>query len=107
MCPRRLPSASRNAPSARLAVENLLAGAKIIETQLIPSGETSMCRNIKKLRQPEGQPSEAEIRDAALQFIRKVSGYRAPSRANQEIFDQAVEEVAAVTARMLKSLAVR
>jgi hypothetical protein len=54
-----------------------------------------MCRNIKKLRQPDGPPSDEEIREAALQFVRKVSGYRAPSRANRESFDRAVEQVSA------------
>ncbi len=63
-----------------------------------------MCRNIKQLRQPEGAPSEEEIRLAALQFVRKVSGYRAPSRANRTAFDQAVEEVAAATQKLMESL---
>jgi hypothetical protein len=67
-----------------------------------------MCRSIKTLRQPVGQrPSEAEIEAAALQFVRKVSGYRAPSQANQAAFDRAVEQVAAATRELLDSLVVR
>jgi hypothetical protein len=64
-----------------------------------------MCRNIKQLRQPEQDPTEEEIRAAALQYVRKVSGYRKPSRANQAAFDQAVEEIAAATRGLLNSLA--
>jgi hypothetical protein len=52
-----------------------------------------MCRNIKKLRNPERPPSDEEIHEAALQFVRKVSGYRAPSRLHQEAFNQAVAQV--------------
>ena len=53
-----------------------------------------MCRNIKQLRRPEGPPSDAELHDAALQFVRKISGMRAPSKANTHAFDAAVTEVA-------------
>ena len=63
-----------------------------------------MCRSIKTLRRPEGPPTDEELRAAALQFVRKVSGYRAPSRANQEAFDRAVVEVAASTRVLLDSL---
>lgn len=63
-----------------------------------------MCRNIKKLRTPERPPTDEEITLAALQFVRKVSGYRKPSRANQAAFDSAVLEIAAVTRRMLEEL---
>ena len=66
-----------------------------------------MCRNIKQLRQPEQPPSSEEVRLAALQYIRKVSGYRAPSRANQTAFEQAVDEVALATQKLLDSLVVR
>lgn len=61
-----------------------------------------MCRSIKQLRQPA--VSEAEIEAAALQFVRKVSGYRAPSRANRAAFEQAVADIAAVTAQLLAQL---
>jgi len=63
-----------------------------------------MCRSIKPLRLPDGQATEEEIAEAALQYVRKVSGYRKPSRANQEAFDAAVNEVARATRRMLESL---
>jgi hypothetical protein len=63
-----------------------------------------MCRNIKRLRHPDHPPSEQELHDAALQFVRKISGFRAPSRANQAVFDAAVREVAAASGRMFQSL---
>jgi hypothetical protein len=63
-----------------------------------------MCRSIKQLRNSEIPATEEEIRAAALQFVRKVSGYRKPSRANQAVFDQAVEDVAQVTHRLLDHL---
>ena len=63
-----------------------------------------MCRSIKPLRLPDRPATDVEITEAALQYIRKVSGYRKPSRANQEAFDAAVDEVAAATRRMLASL---
>jgi hypothetical protein len=66
-----------------------------------------MCRNIKQLRQPERTPTEEELRAAALQYVRKVSGYRVPSRANQAAFDLAVDEIAAATEKLLVSLTVR
>ena len=64
-----------------------------------------MCRSIRVLRQPAGVAAEDEIRSAALQFVRKVSGYRKPSRANEEAFDGAVEDVALAARRLLHSLA--
>jgi hypothetical protein len=66
-----------------------------------------MCRSIKTLRRPAAPPADDEIRAAALQFVRKVSGYRAPSRANQAAFDHAVDEVAAATRVLLSALASR
>lgn len=63
-----------------------------------------MCRSIKQLRVPEGPPTEAEIEAAALQFVRKVTGFRTPSRANREVFERAVAEVAASTRRVLASI---
>ncbi len=66
-----------------------------------------MCRNIRQLRRPDGQPSDEELYDAALQFVRKLTGYRMPSRANQEAFDAAVAGVAAVTRRLFEKLVVR
>lgn len=63
-----------------------------------------MCRNIKPLRMPDRPATEQEINEAALQYVRKVSGYRKPSRANQEAFDKAVAKVAEATGIMLKDL---
>ena len=66
--------------------------------------DVRMCRSIKTLRQPDGSPTEEEIRAAALQFVRKVSGYRTPSRANADVFEAAVRDVAGVTDRLLGQL---
>ena len=63
-----------------------------------------MCRNIRKLRQPERAPTEQEVKDAALQFVRKVSGYRKPSRTNEQAINSAVNEVATATQRLFKNL---
>lgn len=63
-----------------------------------------MCRNIKPLFNFEPAVTEDEIRDAALQYVRKVSGFRKPSRVNEEAFYAAVEEIARVTGRLLESL---
>ena len=63
-----------------------------------------MCRNIKQLHNFEPPASEEEITDAALQFVRKVSGSNKPSQANAEAFDLAVAEVAASTRKLLDSL---
>lgn len=63
-----------------------------------------MCRSIKQLRNAEIPATEEEIRAAALQFVRKVSGYRKPSRANQAAFDAAVTEVAAATQKLLDEI---
>ena len=63
-----------------------------------------MCRNIRTLHNFEPPATEEEVRASALQYVRKVSGYNKPSQANAEAFDRAVEEVAAVTRRLLDSL---
>ena len=63
-----------------------------------------MCRSIKQLRNPEHSPTKSEIHAAALQYIRKVSGYRKPSRANQVAFDRAVTEVAETTRVLIENL---
>ena len=63
-----------------------------------------MCRNIKQLHNFDPPANEEEIHEAALQFVRKVSGSNAPSKANAEAFDRAVTEVTAVTERLLDSL---
>ncbi|MEV8032864.1 DUF2277 domain-containing protein [Streptomyces sp. NPDC002742] len=68
-----------------------------------------MCRSIKTLRPPAipEEATEEEIRAAALQYVRKVSGFRAPAAHNREVFDRAVEAVAAATAELLDDLEVR
>lgn len=63
-----------------------------------------MCRNIRTLFNFEPPASELEIRDASLQFVRKLSGFNVPSRANEAAFDLAVEEVAATARRLMQSL---
>lgn len=67
-----------------------------------------MCRSIKTLRPPyAAAPSEEEMRAAALQYVRKVSGFRAPGRANAQAFDEAVDAVTAATRDLLARLEVR
>ena len=66
-----------------------------------------MCRNIKKLRQDDRAPTDEELELAALQFVRKVSGYRKPSKVNEPAFEQAVSEIAAATRRLFDGLVVR
>ena len=62
-----------------------------------------MCRSIVTLRGPD-EATDEEVEAAALQFIRKVSGHRTPSKANRDAFDRAVAEVAAATRRLLDGL---
>jgi hypothetical protein len=63
-----------------------------------------MCRNIKTLFNFDPPATEEEIRAASLQFVRKLSGFNAPSKANEEAFDRAIEEVADVARRLIDSL---
>jgi hypothetical protein len=63
-----------------------------------------MCRNIKTLYNFEPPVTEDEIRAASLQFVRKVSGFNKPSKANEAAFQAAVDEIAAVTRKLLSSL---
>ena len=63
-----------------------------------------MCRNIKTLFNFDPPATEEEIHDAALQFVRKLSGFNSPSKANREAFDAAVDEVAAVAHRLFERL---
>ncbi|MFF2525818.1 DUF2277 domain-containing protein [Streptomyces liangshanensis] len=68
-----------------------------------------MCRSIKTLRPPvlPEEATEDDIRAAALQYVRKVSGFREPAAHNREVFAQAVEEIAEATARLLQGIEVR
>jgi len=63
-----------------------------------------MCRNIKTLFNFDPPATDEEIRAASLQFVRKLSGFNAPSKANEDAFDRAVEETAAVARRLIDSL---
>ena len=63
-----------------------------------------MCRNIRTLHNFQPPATEAEVREAALQFVRKISGSSKPSQANAEAFERAVEAVAGATTRMLDAL---
>ncbi len=63
-----------------------------------------MCRSIKVLRRPDVSASEAELTAAALQFVRKISGFHKPSKANQAAFDKAVYEIAGASGRLLRSI---
>ena len=63
-----------------------------------------MCRNIHTLLNFEPPATEDEVRDASLQFVRKVSGFTKPSQANEAAFERAVDEVAAATNRLLAEL---
>jgi hypothetical protein len=63
-----------------------------------------MCRNIRPLHNFEPPATREEVEAAALQYVRKISGYTKPSQANQEAFDRAIEEVAAASARLLDAL---
>jgi hypothetical protein len=63
-----------------------------------------MCRNIRPLHNFDPPASEAEARDAALQYVRKISGYNKPSRANEAAFERAVEAVADATLQLLDEL---
>jgi hypothetical protein len=66
-----------------------------------------MCRSIKTLRRKDAITTEEEVRAAALQFVRKVSGFRVPSQANEEVFHEAVHEIAASVQTLLDNLVVR
>ena len=64
-----------------------------------------MCRSIKTLRRKDERPTDQEIHDAALQYVRKISGYRVPSRANTVAFESAVKEVSVSSRRLLDAVA--
>ena len=66
-----------------------------------------MCRSIKQLRRPDQIPTDEEIEAAALQFVRKVSGYRVPSAANQQAFESAVADITRTTRCLLDNLVIR
>ena len=63
-----------------------------------------MCRNIRTLYNFEPPATDDEVRAASLQFVRKISGFTKPSKANQEAFERAIDDVAKVSARLLREL---
>lgn len=63
-----------------------------------------MCRNIKQLRRRSSAPTDTEMRDAALQFVRKVSGFRVPAKKNEKAFDRAVSGVTREIKKMFEAL---
>jgi hypothetical protein len=65
-----------------------------------------MCRSIKRLREGTHAAREEEVREAALQFVRKISGYRAPSPANEAVFNRAVDEITQTSSELLSSLVI-
>ena len=71
---------------------------------MMPPARIIMCRNIKTLFNFQPPATELEIRDASLQFVRKLSGFTVPSKANEAAFESAVEEVAATARRLIQSL---
>ncbi|MER5882441.1 DUF2277 domain-containing protein [Streptomyces sp. NPDC001941] len=68
-----------------------------------------MCRSIKTLRPPllDHEATEDDVRAAALQYVRKISGFRAPAAHNREVFERAVDEVAEATRKLLEGIEVR
>lgn len=65
-----------------------------------------MCRSIKLLRKPDESATPEELNSAALQFVRKVTGFHKPSKANQKAFERAVREISTSSGRLLRSIAV-
>ncbi|MGI8872771.1 MAG: DUF2277 domain-containing protein [Egibacteraceae bacterium] len=65
-----------------------------------------MCRSIQQLRGADPPASDAEVRDAALQYVRKISGYPSPAKVNDDAFTAAVDDIAVVTRRLLDDLVV-
>ena len=63
-----------------------------------------MCRNIKTLRYDDRKPTDQELEDAALQFVRKISGYRKPSKKNEQAFEKAVLEIAGVSRELFANI---
>ena len=66
-----------------------------------------MCRSIKQLRRPDEPVTEQELYEAARQYVRKISGYRVPSKANEEAFERAILEIAEASRVLLENLVVR
>jgi len=71
---------------------------------ILAGGTENMCRNIKMLFNFDPPVTEDEIRAASIQFVRKISGFNKPSKANESAFNMAIDEIAGVSARLLASL---
>ena len=71
------------------------------------SREKNMCRSIKTLRRPYAEGTDQEVREAALQYVRKISGFRKPSQVNERAFDAAIDDVARASRKLLDSMTVR
>jgi hypothetical protein len=93
-----------SAPHPDFAVSGLCSSWARRRRHGLRGSHLSMCRNIKTLFNFEPPATELEIRDAALQFVRKLSGFNLPSRANEAAFEQAVDEVAASARALIGSL---
>jgi hypothetical protein len=81
-----------------------ISSATTVCTAVFISGDSPMCRNIKTLFNFEPPATEKEIREAALQFVRKLSGFTIPSKANEAVFMQAVTDIAATASTLIQSL---
>jgi hypothetical protein len=105
LCERLRRRASGFGAAQQLHVHNghRLAGASATSRNL-HTRERAMCRNIRTLFNFEPPASEMEIRDASLQFVRKLSGFNVPSKANEAAFEKAVEQVAAAARGLIASL---
>ncbi|HET6615184.1 MAG TPA: DUF2277 domain-containing protein [Dehalococcoidia bacterium] len=99
-------NASRMAATIGLLDESRLLDrvTRIPDATLRGGRRTTMCRSIKTLRRKDEDATDEEIHAAALQFVRKVSGYRQPSKANADAFDAAVDEIARTSRRLLEGL---
>jgi hypothetical protein len=104
-----LPKHLRSAGSAKAELHGNAAGLThprrpLYIRGIAERGGPAMCRNIKTLFNFEPPATEDEIRASALQFVRKLSGFNAPSQANAAVFNEAVEEVSAAARKLLTSL---
>jgi hypothetical protein len=95
-----MPRSSRD-PSATIARHSRICDCFLLRSK---GYSRSMCRNIRVLHNFDPPTTDDEVREAALQFVRKVSGSTRPSRANDEVFDRAVDEIALATRRLLDDL---
>lgn len=106
-----LPPQAARTPVASVSTENsrrsIISGYTKAGYRSPAGYARPVCRSIKTLRGAEPEPSDKEVRAAALQFVRKVSGYRAPSQRNRPAFDDAVDDVSASVTRLLERLETR